>query len=597
MAELCAEGPQPQQRWRHKLPNNQSVLLGREAGRWSVPWDRFLSREHAELTWRSGQLEVRKLPAARNPIFTRGQALGQFEIKPGEHFVIGETTFRLVEETDLSGPDRRPMLEERAIGSQELERIQFRDAPQRLDVLNRLPDVISRATDDGDLLVRLVNMLLAGIPRAEGIALVATDMTATAPAGMRVLHAERRRVNSGALQPSQRLVRDALKRQQTVLHVWGETTSAAVSTQQFTQAGSMDWAFCTPVRSDACKGWAIYVAGQVSSEASATLEGPWETHQLGDDLKFTELVAAILGSLRQVQLLQRKQTSLSQFFSPSVTRALADADPNEVLKPRETEVSVLFCDLRGFSRKSEQHGSNLPALLQTVSGALGLMTQNILDWGGVIGDFHGDAAMGFWGWPIDQPDAARRACLAALGIRTLFEAIGRWKDHPLAGFRVGVGLGTGRAVAGMIGSTDQVKITVFGPIVNLASRLEGMTKILRAPILLDERTAELARQQIPPQLGRLRRVARVKPYGLDTPLIVSELLPPAAEDPLLSDEHLAAYEAAYTSFQDGDWERTLELLHRVPPEDRVKDFLSMHVVKYDRRPPTGWKGFVEMESK
>jgi adenylate cyclase len=230
------------------------------------------------------------------------------------------------------------------------------------------------------------------------------------------------------------------------------------------------------------------------------------------------LVAALLGSLRQVQRLQRHQTGLRQFFSPAVARTLAEEDPEIVLKPRETEVVVLFCDLRGFSRQAEKSAGELLPLLERVSDALGLMTQNILDWGGVIGDFHGDAAMGFWGWPIPQPDAVARACMAALGIRTLFEAISRWPGHPLADFRAGIGIGTGRAVAGKIGSTDQVKITVFGPIVNLASRLEGMTKILRTSILMDQSTAELAKNQIPKDLARQRRLAAVKPYGLDTPL-------------------------------------------------------------------------------
>ena len=87
-------------------------------------------------------------------------------------------------------------------------------------------------------------------------------------------------------------------------------------------------------------------------------------------------------------------------------------------------------------------------------------------------------------------------------------------------------MATGRAVAGKIGTVDQVKVTVFGPVVNLASRLEGMTKILQAPILLDETTARIVRQQVPREVARVRRLAIVRPYGLDTPLEVSELLPP-----------------------------------------------------------------------
>ena len=66
-------------------------------------------------------------------------------------------------------------------------------------------------------------------------------------------------------------------------------------------------------------------------------------------------------------MLQRRQASLSQFFAPAVLKALATGDPDKVLAPRETEVSVLFCDLRGFSLKSEHHADNLLGLLNRVS--------------------------------------------------------------------------------------------------------------------------------------------------------------------------------------------------------------------------------------
>jgi len=82
-----------------------------------------------------------------------------------------------------------------------------------------------------------------------------------------------------------------------------------------------------------------------------------------------------------------------------------------------------------------------------------------------VGDFQGDAAMGFWGWPLRQPDAVLRTCRAALAVRAEFEAT--------EGFHAGIGVATGPAVAGKIGTVDQVKVTVFGPVVNLASRLEG----------------------------------------------------------------------------------------------------------------------------
>ena len=86
---------------------------------------------------------------------------------------------------------------------------------------------------------------------------------------------------------------------------------------------------------------------------------------------------------------------------------------------------MLFCDLRGFSLRSEKGAGDLLGLLRRVSTALGVMTHQILDHGGVVGDFHGDAAMGFWGWPIAQADAAAKAATAALEIRAEFTAAAR----------------------------------------------------------------------------------------------------------------------------------------------------------------------------
>ncbi len=153
----------------------------------------------------------------------------------------------------------------------------------------------------------------------------------------------------------------------------------------------------------ACRGWGLYVAGRFNVERTGLTPSSDPT-DLREDVKFAELVAAMLSSLRQMRLLEHRQATLSQFFSPVVLETLAVEDPELVLAPRETEVSVLFCDLRGFSRESERQADDLLGLLQRVSRALGVMTHHIRQQGGVVGDFQGDAAMGFWGWPLAQQD-------------------------------------------------------------------------------------------------------------------------------------------------------------------------------------------------
>ncbi len=125
-----------------------------------------------------------------------------------------------------------------------------------------------------------------------------------------------------------------------------------------------------------------------------------------------------------------------------------------------------------------------------------------------------------------------------------------------------------------------------------------MTKILRTPILMDETTARLVKEQIPPHMARQRRLATVKPYGLDTPLVVSELLQPVSDYcPVPTDGHLVDYEGGLDAFTAGAWEKSLELLSRLPVNDCGRNFLSKFIYKLECTPPCGWKGVIEMESK
>jgi len=601
---LLAQGPTPGDTWRKALPTDVPVVLGRDAPGWAAPWEPFLARKHAELTARGGRLKVRKLAGASNPVFHAGAPADSFELVPGGSFVIGRTTFTLHTEagpSPVSPGDDRPVIEARTVAHHELDRLAFRDAPHRLDVLSKLPEVISHATDEADLFGRLVDMLLAGIRRADAAAIVALPAD---DEPMKVLHWDRRLSGTGEFEPSKRLVKEAVAEQkQTVLRVWGARPEVEASpTDANTLQGRFDWAFCTPIYSDACPGWAMYVAGRFNGAQAHSLLAPWESNELRDDVKFTELVGDILGSLRQVQLLRERQGVFRRFFSPGVMNVLSGGDAPRALEPREADVTVLFCDLRGFSRKVEEASDQLLEVLNRVSAALGLMTRNILDNRGAIADFLGDAAMGFWGWPLEQPGKVEQACRAALGIRAAFEAVGRDPAHPLYGFRVGVGVATGRAVAGGIGTPEQAKVTVFGPVVNLASRLQDMTKLLRVPILIDEPTADAVRALLPPDVGRVRRMAKVRPFGLETPLVVAELIPPAPPpgteaEGALTDADLDAYDQALDAFLAGDWTAAYKHLHRVPPDDRGKDVLTEFILKNNRTPPPGWDGVIPLGSK
>jgi adenylate cyclase len=97
---------------------------------------------------------------------------------------------------------------------------------------------------------------------------------------------------------------------------------------------------------------------------------------------------------------------------------------------------------------------------------------------------------------------------------------------------------------------------------------------------------------LPPEAARLRQLAKVRPHGLETPVVVSELLPPFLEYPQLSDEHLTAFESAVQALNARDWSRALALLHQVPPDDLAKDFLTVFIAQHNRTPPENWDGIV-----
>lgn len=622
MPDLIAQGPRPQDRWRRSLPDpGVESILGRTSEPWAVAWDDRVSRKHATLRWNGNKLEVAKLDQARNAIFYRGQQCDKFLASIGEHFVIGQTTFTVLDQQVQLSQAEEPVFAEQTFSAHLLRQNKYKDADQRIEALGKLPEIIAGASNDKELCVRIVNLLLQGVPEASFVAILklkggedeeaedeltgitvldetsAEETRADVHFGtdLDVLHWDCRPLTGQQFSPSASLVRTATQTKESVLHVWNRSTAANTS---FTQSENVDWAFCTPVVSDACPGWAIYVAGAFAGPTMTQLDaGASEAEALQDDLKFTELTATTLGALRQVRSLQRRQDSLRNFFAPVVMEALAGHDPDQVLTPRETNVSVLFCDLRGFSQRSEDEADRLLELLARVSDALGVMTHHILANSGVVGDFHGDAAMGFWGWPIATGNPIQQVCQAALAIRQEFELSSAQPDHPLADFRAGLGIASGSAVAGRIGTTDQVKVTVFGPVVNLASRLEGMTKQLQTSILVDEPTAEWVSQNVTPDILRMRRVAKVLPYGMHTPLIVSELLPPEGNDSLLSNRDLATYEEALQHFLDGEWNDAFRLLHEVPAEDQVKDFLTVFIAQHRRTPPPGWQGVIELPGK
>ncbi|HMP80872.1 MAG TPA: adenylate/guanylate cyclase domain-containing protein, partial [Pirellulaceae bacterium] len=504
--DLIAEAKQEGQRWRKRIPDDVPLVIGRDAGAWSVAWDARISRKHARLTRQQGRLLVEQLPEAKNPVFFQGVELARFYVSPGQHFVIGQTSFTVVESTARVTQEVPRPIQQRNFTLQFLEQIHYRNAQERMAALSQLPQLVTDAANETQLYDSLSRVLLNGVTRAQTVAIVSVWPD---DARVEVVHWDCRFEMEGPFQPSQTLILEAIASGQLVLHVW--STHPGTSSRYTIQQRS-DWAFVCPLKGAASGGarirQAIYISGDYEHLSERVIE-----QELQDEMKFVQLVGTTYANLVELNQLQQRQAGLRSFFSPIVLDAIAAEDPDEILKPRECLVSVLFCDLRGFSAVSETMSSNLLELLKGVSDSLGIMTSCIMEHKGVVGDFHGDAVMGFWGWPLDQPDAAVRACQTALHIAQRFDDIRAAKDEPIGEFLTGLGIASGRAVAGKIGSADQVKVTAFGPVVNLAARLESLTRQFRVPILLDEASAQKVIKQSDPGF-RLRKLAFIRPAGI-----------------------------------------------------------------------------------
>jgi adenylate cyclase len=577
--------------------------LGRQQCQWSVPWDSQISRRHAELNWNGEVLRVIRLPSARNAIFYKGQAVDQCELTAGQHFVIGRTTFTLtgsqVDATlQLPDPTR-----EQSFSRQKLAEVRFRDAERRLAIVTELPAMIQDAATDQELFIRVLNVVFGGISQAASAAVVTVtsggqgSKSGSHPDGeIRILHWDRRLNQNADFQPSQRLIMSAVQKQQTVLHVW-EGTETQLAITQMDQAH--DWAFVTPLPPVGNHTLVLYVSGALQSQHHSDSPDTVAS-SLREDIKYAELVANILGSLMSLRHLQNRQASLRSFFSPVVLDALQDTTPEELFRPRECEVSILFCDLRGFSAASQRMAHDLMQLLQRVSEALGVTTSHIMRQRGVVGDFHGDATMGFWGWPLPQADRVRRACQAAIDIHRQFREMSADPENPLHGFQLGLGIASGTAVAGQIVTQDQVKVTAFGPVVNLAARLETMNRQLGTSILMEQETATALQRELEidhqPLPFRIRNLGKVLPVGLLQPIEVCEVLPEYPTSPL-TDEDLRVFATGLAHFQSGQWELAYDQLHRVPAADRAKDLLTMLITQHNRQAPYSWDGIVRLQQK
>ncbi|MBI3362426.1 MAG: adenylate/guanylate cyclase domain-containing protein [Chloroflexi bacterium] len=188
---------------------------------------------------------------------------------------------------------------------------------------------------------------------------------------------------------------------------------------------------------------------------------------------------------------RRLKSTFERFVPPAVIDDLLEHEAQSALRGRRTELTVLFSDIRGFTTLSEQITPE--EVVAILNEYLGAMTELIFKYGGTVDKYEGDAILAFWGAPFANPDDPRRAVRAAYEMRL---ALARLRDKwGRPGFDIGIGLNTGEAFVGTIGSLKRLNYTCIGDTVNLSSRIQNLTKDLRAPVLLSDSTYERVKDE------------------------------------------------------------------------------------------------------
>ena len=192
---------------------------------------------------------------------------------------------------------------------------------------------------------------------------------------------------------------------------------------------------------------------------------------------------------------ERKRERLGRFLSPQVTaRIIATSDSQSAALgvPEEREVTVLFADIVGFTRMSESMSA--PAVALILNDYLSRMTDVIFKYEGTLDKYIGDAIMAVFGAPLDMPDHASRAIKTALEMRERLEEFNTERKEGGPHLRIRIGINSGKAVAGEIGSINKKEYTVLGDTVNIASRLESSVAT-PMNIVIGEYTQELVKDE------------------------------------------------------------------------------------------------------
>ena len=293
---------------------------------------------------------------------------------------------------------------------------------------------------------------------------------------------------------------------------------------------------------------------------------------------------------------KRQITSLfGQYVPPELVDEMARNPASFSMEPESREMTVLFSDVRGFTTISE--GLEPKDLSSLMNEFLTPLTGVIYSHRGTIDKYMGDAIMAFWGAPLPAQDHARQAIRAALEMhRKLAELRPSFSSRNWPEIRIGVGLNTGRMSVGNMGSGVRVAYTVMGDAVNLASRLEGLTKEYGAAIIVGESTRTLTAHDFV-----FRELDRVRVKGKLEPVAIYEPVAAVGEADKRTLDELRLFSQVLKLYRAQDWDMAeLQLINllKLSPDSRLYQLYVERIGLYRTSPPgRDWDGAFTFEHK
>ena len=292
---------------------------------------------------------------------------------------------------------------------------------------------------------------------------------------------------------------------------------------------------------------------------------------------------------------KRQITGLfGQYVPPELVDEMSSDPQAFTMEGESREMSVLFTDVRNFTTIAE--GLDPRQLSQLMNEFLTPLTRVIYRHRGTIDKYIGDCIMAFWGAPMQDPAHARNALVAGLEMhRVLSELAPEFSRRGWPEIRIGVGINTGRMSVGNMGSEVRVAYTVLGDAVNLASRLEGLTKQYGVGMIVGDTTKAL----VPDVL--YRELDRVIVKGRDEPVTIYEPLgvPGQVEQSALDESRL--WSQALRQYRSRDWDmaelQLLQLMKANPSRPLYKIFLERIDIYRKSPPPEDWDGAYRFETK